>query len=113
MKTPTTGKLLRVFVGESDRWHGKPLYQAIVERARDFGLAGATVIRGAMGFGKHSRIHTAHILSLSTDLSVLVEIVDTEDKIAEFLPMLDEMVEEGLVTTERVEVIRYVAGGQE
>lgn len=110
MKTPSIGKLLRIFIGESDRWQGKPLYEAIVERARETGLAGATVFRGIMGFGKHSRIHTAHILTLSTDLSMLIEIVDTEDKIAAFMPVIDEMVQEGLVTTEKVEVIRYIAG---
>lgn len=113
MKTPTTGRLLRAFVGESDRWRGKPLYEAIVERARETGLAGATVFRGVMGFGKNSRIHSAHILTLSTDLSMVIEIVDSEEKIAAFLPCLDEMVEEGLVTTESVEVIRYAAGGSE
>jgi PII-like signaling protein len=113
MKTPSSGRLLRIFVGESDRWHGKPLYEAIVERARETGLAGATVFRAVMGFGKNSRIHTAHILTLSTDLSMVIEIVDTEGKVEAFLPKLDEMVEEGLVTTERVEVICYAAGRTE
>ena len=107
MKTPSTGMLLRILIGESDRWQGKPLYEALVERAREMGLAGATVFRGVMGFGKNSRIHTAHILTLSTDLSMLVEMIDTEEKIESFLPVLDEMVSEGLVTTERVEVIKY------
>lgn len=112
MKTPSVGKLLRVLVGESDQWEGKPLYEALVEEARRHGLAGATVFRGVMGFGKNSRIHTAHILTLSTDLSMLIEIVDTEEKIESFLPVLDRMMIEGLVTTERVEVIRYGAGGE-
>ncbi len=111
MKTPSTGKLLRIFVGESDRWRGKPVFEALVEQARERGLAGATVFRGVMGFGKNSRIHTAHILTLSTDLSMLVEIVDTEEKIDAFLPVLDEMMVEGLVTTERVDVIRYGSSG--
>ncbi|HEX9774377.1 MAG TPA: DUF190 domain-containing protein [Actinomycetota bacterium] len=107
MKLEGTGRLLRIFVGESDTWHGKPLYQAIVERVREHGVAGATVIRGIEGFGAHSRLHTARILRLSEDLPVLIEIVDTEDKIASVLPMLDEMVGEGLVTLETVEVIAY------
>jgi PII-like signaling protein len=101
------GKLLRIFVGESDRWHGKPLYQAIVERVRREGLAGATVIRGIEGFGADSRIHTSRILRLSEDLPVLIEIVDTAEKIDAILPVLDEMVTEGMVTVERVQVIAY------
>lgn len=104
---PQHGHLLRLFIGESDRWHGKPLYQAIVERARDEGLAGATVIRGIEGFGAHAHLHTARILRLSEDLPVVVEIVDTEENIRRVLPMLDEMVGEGLVTLEKVEVIVY------
>lgn len=109
MKIPTEGKLLRIFVGEADRWHGAPLYQAIVEEARKQGLAGATVWKGFVGFGAHSRLHTTKILRLSTDLPVVIEIVDAEDKIAAFLPHLDGMVQEGLVTLERVEVILYRA----
>lgn len=107
MKIPTDGKLLRIFVGEADRWHGAPLYQAIVEDARKRGLAGATVWKGFVGFGAHSRLHTASILRLSTDLPIVIEIVDAADKIEAFLPHLDEMVKEGLVTVERVEVILY------
>lgn len=107
MRLPTEGKLLRIFVGEADRWHGKPLYQAIVEEARSRGLAGATVLKGFVSFGAHSRLHTATILRLSTDLPVVIEIVDTLEKIEAFLPTVDEMVQEGLVTLERVEVIVY------
>jgi uncharacterized protein len=110
MKLAGKGKLLRIFIGESDRYHGKPLYQAIVERARERGLAGATVIRGIEGFGADSRLHTARILRLSEDLPVLIEIVDFEERIAEFLPTVDEMVEEGLLTMETVEVVAYRAG---
>ena len=101
------GKLVRVFIGESDTWHGKPLYQAIVERVRKEGLAGATVVRGIEGFGADSRLHTSRILRLSEDLPVVIEIVDTEEQIARVLPILDEMVGEGMVTLERVEIIAY------
>jgi len=101
------GKLLRIFVGESDRWHGKPLYRAIVERVREEGLAGATVIRGIEGFGADSHLHTSRILRLSEDLPVLIEIVDTAERIDRVLPLLDEMIDEGMVTVERVEVIAY------
>jgi uncharacterized protein len=107
MKIEGEGKLLRVFVGESDRWHGKPLYQAIVERVRAEGLAGATVLRGIEGFGADSRLHTARILRLSEDLPVLIEIVDSAEQIERIMPVLDEMVGEGMVTVERVEVIAY------
>ncbi len=107
MKIEGEGKLLRIFVGESDRWHGKPLYQAIVERVRKEGLAGATVIRGIEGFGADSRLHTARILRLSEDLPIVVEIVDSAEQIERILPVLDEMVGEGMVTVERVEVIAY------
>jgi uncharacterized protein len=107
MKIEGEGKLLRVFVGESDRWHGKPLYQAIVERVREEGLAGATVLRGIEGFGADSRLHTARILRLSEDLPVVIEIVDSAEQIDRILPLLDEMVGEGMVTLERVEVIAY------
>ncbi len=105
----TDGKLVRVFVGEADKWHGRPLYEAIVEEARRRGLAGATAWKGFMGFGAHSRLHTAKILRLSEDLPVVIEIVDTADKIEAFLPTLEEMVQEGLVTLERAEVILYRA----
>ena len=101
------GKLLRIFIGESDRWHGKPLYQAIVERVREEGLAGATVVRGIEGFGANSHLHTARILRLSEDLPVMIEVADTEENIDRVLPILDEMVEDGLVTVERVHVITY------
>jgi uncharacterized protein len=111
VKLEGKGKLLRIFVGESDTHHGKPLYQAIVERARERGLAGATVIRGIEGFGADSHLHTARILRLSEDLPVLIEIVDTEERIAQFLPTVDEMVEEGLLTMETVEVVAYRAKG--
>ncbi len=109
MKLEGKGKLLRIFIGESDTHHGKPLYQVIVERAREAGLAGATVVRGIEGFGADSRLHTARILRLSEDLPVLIEIVDTEERIAGFLPVVDEMVEEGLLTIETVEVVAYRA----
>lgn len=98
---------MRIFVGESDVWHGKPLYQAIVERIREEGLAGATVLRGVEGFGASSRIHTARILRLSEDLPVVIEIVDTEEQVNRILPLLDEMVAEGMVTTERVHIVAY------
>jgi len=109
MKLEGEGKLLRIFIGESDRWHGKPLYEAIVLAAREQGLAGATVLRGPMGFGASSHIHTAKTLRLFEDLPIVVEIVDVEDKIHEFLPVLDEMVAEGLITLETVKVLRYRA----
>ena len=109
MKLEGEGKLLRIFIGESDRWHGKLLYEAIVLAAREHGLAGATVLRGPMGFGANSRIHTAKILRLSEDLPMVIEIVDVENKIQEFLPLLDEMVAEGLITLETVHVLRYRA----
>jgi hypothetical protein len=107
MKMEGEGTLLRIFVGESDTWHGKPLYEAIVEHVRAAGLAGATVLRGIEGFGAHSRVHTSRILRLSEDLPVVVEIVDTAENIERVLPGLDEMVSEGMVTTERVHVIAY------
>ena len=113
MKLEGEGRLLRIFVGESDRWHGKPLYEAIVERARKEGLAGATVVRGLEGFGAHSHLHTTRILRLSEDLPVVIELVDTAEKIDAFLPGLDEMVAEGMVTLEPVHVIAYRAPGQE
>jgi PII-like signaling protein len=109
MKLPTEGKLLRVFVGEADRWHGRPLYEAVVEEARTRGLAGATVWKGFMGFGAHSRLHTAKVLRLSQDLPIVIEIVDTADKIEAFMPALEEMVQEGLITLERAEVLVYRA----
>lgn len=110
MKIPTDGKLLRIFIGEADRWEGRPLYEVIVEEARRRGLAGATVWKGFMGFGAHSRVHTTKILRLSEDLPVLIEIVDAAEKIEAFLPDVDRMVQEGLVTLERAEVILYRTG---
>jgi len=107
MKISGEAKLVRIFIGESDRWHGVPLYEAIVRKVREMGLAGATVIRGVEGFGANSRIHTAKILRLSEDLPVLIEIVDKEDRIASIIPVLDEMIGEGLITIERVEIIKY------
>ena len=109
MKIPAEGKLLRIFIGEADRWHGEPLYQAIVQLARKESLAGATVIKGFMGFGCKSRMHTAKLLRLSEDLPIVIEIVDSEEKINQFLPKLDEMVQEGLITLEKVNVIMYRA----
>jgi uncharacterized protein len=107
MRISGEAKLVRIFIGESDRWHGVPLYEAIVRKVREMGLAGATVIRGVEGFGANSRIHTAKILRLSEDLPVLIEIVDKEDRIASIIPVLDEMIGEGLITMERVEIIKY------
>lgn len=104
---PTEGKLLRIFIGEDDRWHGRPLYEAIIEEARRRGLAGATAWKGFTGFGANSRLHTTKILRLSEDLPIVVEVVDSPEKVAAFLPVLDEMVTEGLVTVERAEVILY------
>jgi uncharacterized protein len=109
MKTPTDGYLLRIFIGESDHWHGKPLYEAIVMKARELHLAGATVVRGPMGFGANSRLHTTKILRLSEDLPMIIEIVDAKEKIDELMPHIDEMVQEGLVTLEPVQVIQYRA----
>ena len=109
MKIPEEGWLLRIFIGESDLWHGKPLYEAIVMKAREMHLAGATVLRGPMGFGAHSRMHTAKVLRLSQDLPMVIEIVDAKEKIDDFLPHIEQMVEEGLVTLEPVRVIKYRA----
>ena len=113
MKIPSDGCLLRVFIGEGDKWHGQPLYEAIVLKARELHLAGATVLRGPMGFGAHSRLHTAKVLRLSEDLPMVIEIVDSREKIDELLPHIDEMVKEGLVTLEKVQVIKYRAGGEQ
>lgn len=110
MKIPQEGQLLRVFLGETDRWEGKPLYEAIVHLAKKQGLAGATAIKGFMGFGCKSHMHTAKLLRLSEDLPIIIEIVDSEDKIAQFLPQLDKMVQEGLITLEKARVIMYRAG---
>ena len=107
MDVPKDAVLLRIFLGEGDRHHGKPLYEAIVLKAREMHLAGATVLRGPMGFGPSSRIHTAKILRLSEDLPLVIEIVDAEEKIDAFLPVLDAMMGSGLVTLEKVKVVQY------
>jgi PII-like signaling protein len=109
VKIEGTGLLVRIYIGESDQWHGKPLYQAIVERLRERGLAGATVLRGIEGFGAKAHLHTTRILRLSEDLPVLIEVVDQEDRVRAVLPELDGMVGDGLITLERVEVIAYRA----
>jgi uncharacterized protein len=109
MKLDGEGLLLRIYLGEQDKWHHTPLYEAIVLEARKRGLAGATVFRGPMGFGAHSHMHTAKILRLSEDLPVLIEIVDKEEKINAFLPALDEMLGDGLVTLEKVRILTYRA----
>ncbi|HEY5232333.1 MAG TPA: DUF190 domain-containing protein [Verrucomicrobiae bacterium] len=110
MQIPNDAVLLRIFLGESDRWEYKPLYEAIVLKAREVHLAGATVLRGPMGFGKASRLHTAKILRLSMDLPLVIEIVDSEEKINSFLPVLDKMIGGGLVTLEKVKVLHYRSG---
>jgi uncharacterized protein len=107
MHLPEDAVLLRIFIGESDRYQHRPLYEAIVLKARELQLAGATVLRGPMGFGKSSHLHTAKILRLSMDLPIVIEIVDTEEKVNAFLPVLDEMIGGGLVTLEKTKVIRY------
>ncbi len=113
MTLPKQGKLLRIFIGENDRHEGLPLYEWIVRQARENGLAGATVLRGLEGYGAHSRLHKAKILRLSNDLPLVVEIVDTEEKIQSFLPLIDDAVAEGLATVERVEVHFYRSGRPE
>lgn len=107
MKLPEDGQLLRIFLGESDQYKGNPLYEEIVLKARELNLAGATVLRGIMGFGAGSRIHSAKVLRLSEDLPVIIELVDSLEKINEILPYLDEVVGEGLITMEKVKVIKY------
>jgi PII-like signaling protein len=109
MQIPHEAMLLRIFIGESDRWHHQPLYEALVLKARERHLAGATVLRGPMGFGKSSRLHTAKILRLSLDLPLVIEIVDSEENINAFLPLIDEMIQGGLVTLEKVRVVEYRA----
>jgi PII-like signaling protein len=110
MELPRDSVLLRIFLGESERWQHRPMYEAIVLKAREHHLAGATVLRAAMGFGKSSRLHTAKILRLSLDLPLVIEIVDREERIRAFLPVLDELHFGGLVTLEKVEVIHYRSG---
>lgn len=107
MDVPRDAVLLRIFVGEDERYHGHPLYESIVLKAREMHLAGATVLRGPMGYGHSSRLHTAKILRLSEDLPVVIEIVDSERKVADFLPVLDAMIKSGLVTMEKVQVLVY------
>ena len=110
MQLPEDAVLLRIYVGESDRWQHQPLYEAIVLKARELHLAGATVLRGPMGFGAASRIHTAKILRLSMDLPIVIEIVDTNDQVQALLPFLDEMMGGGLVTLDKIRVIHYREG---
>lgn len=107
MVLPEEGCLLRIFIGESDRHDGRPLYEWLVLQARERGLAGATVLRGMQGFGAHSRLHTTKIMRLSVDLPIIIEIVDTKDKIEAFLPLVDENVKEGLATVEKIRIRLY------
>jgi PII-like signaling protein len=107
MKIPTQAQLLRIFIGENDRADGRPLYEAIVLKAREMQIAGSTVLRGAMGFGHSSRLHTTKILRLSEDLPLVIEIVDGEEKIAAFLPILETIMTSGLITLEKVQVLQY------
>ena len=109
MKIPAEGQLLRIFIGEQDKGHSQPLYEAIIHLAKEEGMAGATAIKGFMGFGCKSRMHTTKLLRLSEDLPIIIEIVDSEEKINGFLPHLDEMVKEGLITIEKANVIMYRA----
>ncbi len=107
MKLPEEGMLLRIFIGESDHYQGKALHEQVVLKAREMNLAGATVLRGIMGFGADSRMHTAKLLRLSEDLPIIVELVDTEENLNKLMPFLDETVTEGLITLEKVRVIKY------
>ena len=107
LKITSKAKRLRIYIGETDHYKGRALYQVIVEKAKALDMAGATVFRGLMGYGANSRIHTAKILALSSDLPMLVEIVDSEEYIAKLLPFLDEMLQEGMVTIDDIEVIKY------
>ncbi|MDD5492011.1 MAG: DUF190 domain-containing protein [bacterium] len=113
MKLPEEGMLLRIFVGESDKYQGKPLYEQIVLKARELNMAGATVVRGIMGFGADSRMHTTKILQLSNDLPIIIELVEVQEKIDLLMPFLDETVTEGLITLEKVKVIKYRHSKQE
>lgn len=110
MALPEQGHLLRIFIGESDKFEGMPLYEWIVRKARENGIAGTTVLRGLEGFGAHSRIHTSKILRLSVDLPIIIEIVDTLEKIEKFMPIIDETIEEGLATVEKVQIRFYRSG---
>ena len=109
MKIPADGKLLRIFIGEADRWNSKPLYEEIILLAKKNSMAGATAIKGFMGFGCKSHMHTTKLLRLSEDLPIIIEIVDSEEKINQFLPFLDDMVKEGLITLEKANVVMYRA----
>jgi PII-like signaling protein len=111
MKLPETGVLLRILIGETDRLNGKPLFEEIVLKSREMNLAGATVLRGIMGFGASSRIHSSKILRLSEDMPIIIEIVDTEEKINSFIPFIEENVKEGMVTLEKVNIIKYCGRG--
>lgn len=113
MKLPSEGKLLRIFVSEADRWHGMPLYEEIIRLAKNMKMAGATAIKGFVGFGCKSHMHTAKLLELSEDLPIIIEMVDSEEKINQFIPHIDEMVKEGLVTLEKANVIMYRANSSE
>ena len=113
MKIEGEGQLLRIFIGESDQWEGRPLYEAIVRKAREEGLAGATVLRGLAGFGAHSRIHTASVLRLSQDLPIVIELVDSPERIQRIMPALDQMVDEGMITLEKVRIVSYRHGRAE
>lgn len=104
--------LVRIFIGESDRWHHRPLADALLERLRKEGFAGATIFRGVAGFGARSVVHTAHILRLSEDLPIVIEVVDTEEHVQRLVPILDEMVSEGLVTLEKARVLKYAPGAR-
>ena len=110
MTLPEEGQLLRIFIGESDKYGNQPLYEWIVRKARAFGLAGATVFRGLEGFGAHSRVHTAKILRLSSDLPIVIEIVDTSEKIEQFMPVIDDAIKEGLATLEKATIRFYRSG---
>ncbi|MCP4644273.1 MAG: DUF190 domain-containing protein [bacterium] len=109
MKIPENGHLLRIYLGEADKWHGKPLYAAIVDKARELHMAGATVLRGPLGFGAKAHLHTAKLLRLSEDLPMVIEIVDSREKIDTLMPHIDEMLRDGLVTLHPVEVVHYRA----
>jgi uncharacterized protein len=107
MKIPVEGNLLRIFVGEQDKWHGAPLYEAIIQLARKEGMAGATAIKGFMGFGAKSHRYTSKLLRLSEDLPIVIKMGDSDERVHAFLPHLDELVKDGLMTLERVRVIMY------
>jgi PII-like signaling protein len=113
MKIEGAGKLIRIYIGNADKWHGQSLYNAIVQRAKQEGLAGVTVTQGIEGFGANSRVHRASILDISTDLPIILEIIDIAERINHFLPILDEMVTEGLIMVQEVEIVKYVHTSQD